>query len=84
MIDTVTLAAPTEVGHCPHPTSPVGRHERFIADVRASLFTMPELCERSGIGRTVGYKWVNRTRRWVVRYRRVRSLRPPFSVFLKL
>jgi transposase InsO family protein len=41
-------------------TSPVDQRERFIADVRAGLFTMTELCERYGISRTSGYKWVER------------------------
>ena len=41
-------------------TSPVDQRERFIADVRAGLFTMTELCERYGVSRTAGYKWVAR------------------------
>jgi len=41
-------------------TSPVDQRERFILDVRAGLFTMTELCERYGISRTSGYKWVDR------------------------
>ena len=41
-------------------TSPVDQRERFIADVRAGLFTMTELCERYGVSRTAGYKWVGR------------------------
>ena len=41
-------------------TCPVDQRERFIADVRAGLFTMTELCERYGISRTSGYKWVER------------------------
>jgi len=41
-------------------TSPVDQRHRFILDVRAGLFTMTELCERYGISRTSGYKWVAR------------------------
>jgi len=41
-------------------TSPVDQRERFIADVRAGLYSMTELCERYGISRTSGYKWVER------------------------
>jgi transposase InsO family protein len=41
-------------------TSPMEQRERFIADVRAGLYSMTELCERYGISRTSGYKWVER------------------------
>ena len=41
-------------------TAPVEQRERFIADVRAGLYSMTELCERYGISRTSGYKWVDR------------------------
>lgn len=41
-------------------TSPMDQRERFIADVRAGLYSMTELCERYGISRTSGYKWVAR------------------------
>ena len=41
-------------------TAPVEQRERFIADVRAGLYSMTELCERYGISRTSGYKWVER------------------------
>lgn len=41
-------------------TSPVDQRQRFIADVRAGLYSMTELCERYGISRTSGYKWVAR------------------------
>jgi hypothetical protein len=36
------------------------QRERFIADVRAKLYSMTELCERYGISRAAGYKWVAR------------------------
>lgn len=41
-------------------TDPVQQRERFIADVHAGLYSMTELCERYGISRTSGYKWVAR------------------------
>ena len=41
-------------------TAPVEQRERFIADVHAGLYSMTELCERYGISRTSGYKWVER------------------------
>jgi transposase InsO family protein len=41
-------------------TSPVEERERFIADHRLDLYTMRELCERYGISRKSGYKWLER------------------------
>ena len=41
-------------------TAPVEQRERFIGDVDAGLYSMTELCERYGISRTSGYKWVAR------------------------
>ena len=41
-------------------TCPMEQRERFIADVRAGLYSMTELCERYGISRPTGYKWVER------------------------
>jgi putative transposase len=41
-------------------TAPVKQRDRFIADVRAKLYSMTELCERYGISRTSGCKWVAR------------------------
>ena len=35
---------------------------RFIADRQSGLWTMTELCERYGISRKVGYKWLDRYR----------------------
>jgi transposase InsO family protein len=35
---------------------------RFIADRQSGLWTMTELCERYGISRRVGYKWLDRYR----------------------
>lgn len=32
----------------------------FIADLESNLFTMTELCERHGISRPTGYKWMER------------------------
>jgi transposase InsO family protein len=33
---------------------------RFVKDERAGLYTMSELCERYGISRKTGYKWLDR------------------------
>ena len=41
-------------------TSPVEQRERFIKDRRLSLYTMTELCDRYGISRKTGYKWLDR------------------------
>lgn len=41
-------------------TSPVNQRERFIADHHRGLYTMTELCERYGISRKSGYKWLER------------------------
>ena len=35
---------------------------RFIGDHQSGLWTMTELCERYGISRRVGYKWLDRYR----------------------
>jgi putative transposase len=35
---------------------------RFIGDQQSGLWTMTELCERYGISRRVGYKWLDRYR----------------------
>jgi putative transposase len=41
-------------------TSPVHQRERFVTDHHLALFTMKELCERYGISRKSGYKWLGR------------------------
>lgn len=41
-------------------TSPVDQRERFVADHRLGFYTMTELCERYGISRKSGYKWLDR------------------------
>jgi putative transposase len=40
--------------------APMEQRARFIADVRAGLYSMTELCERYGISRKTGYKWWER------------------------
>ena len=40
--------------------SPVEQRERFIENQRVGLYTMTELCERYGISRKTGYKWLDR------------------------
>jgi putative transposase len=41
-------------------TAPMEQRERFIRDERLALYTMTELCERYGISRKTGYKWLGR------------------------
>lgn len=40
--------------------APMDDRQRFIADVRAGLYTMTELCERYGVTRNAGYNWLQR------------------------
>ncbi len=41
-------------------TSPMEQRERFIQNHGVDLYTMTELCERYGISRKTGYKWLGR------------------------
>ena len=41
-------------------TSSVDQREKFIRDHRLDLYAMRELCERYGISRKTGYKWLTR------------------------
>jgi len=41
-------------------TSPVEERERFIEAHGVRLYTMTELCQRYGISRKTGYKWLDR------------------------
>jgi putative transposase len=41
-------------------TAPMEQRERFIRDEQLALYTMTELCERYGISRKTGYKWLGR------------------------
>ena len=41
-------------------TSPMEERIRFVKDERSGLYTMSELCERYGISRKTGYKWLGR------------------------
>ena len=43
-------------------TSAVQERIRFIADYESGLYTMTELCERFGVSRQTGYKWIHRYR----------------------
>lgn len=36
------------------------QREKFIKDLRFGLFSMVELCQRYGVSRKTGYKWVQR------------------------
>jgi transposase InsO family protein len=41
-------------------TAPMEQRERFIRDERLALYTMTELCDRYGVSRKTGYKWLER------------------------
>jgi putative transposase len=41
-------------------TAPVEQRERFVRDERLGLYSMTELCDRDGISRKTGYKWLGR------------------------
>jgi len=41
-------------------TAPMEQRERFIRDSQFKLYTMTELCERYGVSRKTGYKWLDR------------------------
>lgn len=41
-------------------TSPMEERIRFVKNARSGLYTMSELCERYGISRKTGYKWLGR------------------------
>ena len=40
-------------------TMPRDQREKFIRDLRLGVMTMTELCERCGIARKTGYKWLD-------------------------
>ena len=41
-------------------TAPMEQRERFIADDQRGHFSRAELCQRYGISRKTGYKWLQR------------------------
>lgn len=41
-------------------TSPMDQRLRFVADCQRRFFTFSELCERFGVSRKTGYKWLSR------------------------
>jgi len=43
-------------------TNPVQEREQFARDAESGQWTMSELCERYGVSRTTGYKWLERFR----------------------
>ena len=43
-------------------TSPMRERVRFVGDVERGELTMDELCERYGVSRKTGYKWLVRYR----------------------
>jgi putative transposase len=44
-------------------TAPMKERMRFATDWERGLYTMVELCERYGVSRKTGYKWVERYER---------------------
>lgn len=41
-------------------TTPMEERFRFVEDFESALYSVTELCERYGISRKTGYKWLNR------------------------
>ena len=44
-------------------TDPMEERMRFVMKVQSEVFRMSELCERYGVSRKTGYKWLQRYRR---------------------
>lgn len=57
-------------------TDPMTERHKFILAREEGLFTMTELCERFGISRKTGYKWLNRYRKGGVEALQDRSRAP--------
>jgi putative transposase len=60
-------------------SSPMDQRVRFIADVQRGALSMSELCERYGVSRKTGYKWVTRYAEGGALGLAERSRRPEFS-----
>ena len=41
-------------------TAPMAERMRFVTDWERDLYSMVELCERYGVSRKTGYKWLAR------------------------
>ena len=50
-----------------HETNPMLERHHFVHDLESGQWTMTELCERYGISRNTGYKWLQRYRRMACR-----------------
>src|SRR5688572_5579005 len=59
--------------------SPMDERVQFIADYQRQLFTMTELCDRFGVSRKTGYKWLARYERDGAEGLAQRSSRPRHS-----
>ena len=44
-------------------TAPMKERMRFVTDWEGDLYSMVELCERYGVSRKTGYKWIDRYER---------------------
>ena len=61
-VDGCTLVA-SRTGRCAMPwleTEPMTERLRFVSESLAGLYSMRELCQRYGISRKTGYKWLAR------------------------
>src|SRR5687768_6360259 len=59
--------------------SPMDERVQFISDYQRQLFTMTELCDRFGVSRKTGYKWIARYAAGGAAGLAVRSSRPRHS-----
>jgi putative transposase len=59
MGDTTRLLT-EEVGMPWRETAPMAERMRFVTDWERDLYSMVELCDRYGVSRKTGYKWLTR------------------------
>src|SRR5262245_27972031 len=57
-------------------SNPMTQREKFVRDARSGFWEMKELCERFGVSRKTGYKWLARLERDGVEGLGDRSRRP--------
>jgi len=62
-----------------HETNPMLERHHFVHDLESGQWTMTELCERYGISRNTGYKWLHRYRQHGVQGLHDRSRAPRSS-----
>jgi putative transposase len=59
--------------------SPMDERVQFISESQRQLWTMTELCDRYGVSRKTGYKWIGRYRADGATSLATRSSRPHHS-----